>query len=54
MTPRNDPMGIEGRTLKNLEFIKGMFDQSPAANRVHVVTQVVNSLLNQSQGEMHR
>ena len=45
MKPRNEPMGIEGRTLKNLEFIKGVFDQSPADGRVHVVTQVVNSLL---------
>ena len=45
MKPRNDPMGIEGRTLKNLEFIKAEFDQSPADGRVHVVTQVVNSLL---------
>ena len=45
MNPRNDPMGIEGRTLKNLEYIKDVVDQSPGAGRVHVVAQVVNSLL---------
>ena len=48
--PRNEPMGIERRTLKNLEFIKEVFDKevfdkSPADARIHVVTQVVNSLL---------
>ena len=44
---RNQPMGIEERTIKNLRAVKDLFDQSPDKTEptVHVVTQVVNSLL---------
>lgn len=44
---RNKPMGIEERTMINLEFVREVFDSSPvkAEAPVHIVTQIVNSLL---------
>ena len=44
---RNQAMGIEKRTLINLEFVKGTFDDAPDKDQapVHMVTQIVNSLL---------
>lgn len=42
---RNAPMGIEKRTTINLEFIKEVYDDPHRKQRVHLVTQTVNSLL---------
>ena len=44
---RNEPLGIETRTMTNLDFIKDVFDSSPNKETapVHIVTQIVNSLL---------
>ena len=44
---RNKPMGIEERTMINLEFVREAFDSSPVKAKapVHIVTQIVNSLL---------
>ena len=40
-------MGIERRTMTNLDFVKEVFDRSPDKETapVHIVTQIVNSLL---------
>lgn len=47
LEPRNKAMGIEKRTMINLEFVREAFDNSPdkANAPVHIVTQIVNSLL---------
>ncbi len=47
LEPRNQAMGIERRTMINLDFVKEVFDNSPnkADAPVHMVTQIVNSLL---------
>ena len=44
---RNEPLGIERRTMTNLDFVKDVFDRSPDRETapVHIVTQIVNSLL---------
>ena len=44
---RNNPMGIEKRTMVNLEFANKVFDDSPdkAKAPVYIVTQTVSSLL---------
>lgn len=42
---RNEAIEIARRTRKNLEFIKAEFDCLGRDSGVHVVTQLVNSLL---------
>ena len=44
---RSEAMGIEKRTLINLKFVKETFDDAPDKDKapVHIVTQIVNSLL---------
>ena len=44
---RNNPGGIEQRTMTNLEFVNDVFESSPDKETVpvHIVTQIVNSLL---------
>ena len=42
---RNDAIEIARRTEKNLHFIKSEFDRGGEDSSVHVVTQLVNSLL---------
>ena len=42
---RNAPMGIEERTMRNLAFIDGAHRDPDTRGRVHIVTQIMNSLL---------
>ncbi len=42
---RNDPLGFAKRTLKNLEFIANARSGPVRNTDVHVVTQIVNSML---------
>lgn len=42
---RNDPLGFAKRTLKNLKFIEKARDDGTPNPDVHVVTQIVNSML---------
>ena len=43
--PRNEPMGIETRTMTNLAFIEKVHNNPQTKDQVHMVTQIVNSLL---------
>ena len=42
---RNNPLGFAKRTLKNLEFIDNAYRNHNSNPHVHVVTQIVNSML---------
>ena len=42
---RNEPMGIEERTVRNLAFIDEAHKNPHTRDQVHVVTQIMNSLL---------
>ena len=42
---RNEATEITRRTQRNLEFIKSEFDRMGEYSQVHLVTQLVNSLL---------
>ena len=42
---RNKPMGMEKRTLRNLDFIDEAHRKPSTRDRVHIVTQTMNSLL---------
>ena len=42
---RNDAIEIARRTERNLEFVKAEFERAGEDPQVHVVTQLVNSLL---------
>ena len=42
---RNEPMGIEQRTMRNLAFIDEAHSDPHTRDQVHVVTQIMNSLL---------
>lgn len=42
---RNDPLGFAKRTWKNLEFIENAYSNHNSNPDVHVVTQIVNSML---------
>ena len=42
---RNEAIEIARRTQRNLEYIKAEFDRMGEDSKVHVVTQLVNSLL---------
>lgn len=42
---RNDPLGFAKRTLKNLQFIENACSDHNSNPDVHVVTQIVNSML---------
>lgn len=42
---RNAPMGIEERTMRNLAFIDEARRDPHVRGRVHIVTQIMNSLL---------
>ena len=42
---RNDAIEIARRTERNLEYIKAEFDRAGENSQVHVITQLVNSLL---------
>ncbi len=42
---RNEAIEIARRTRKNLEYIKAEFDRLGKDSKVHLVTQLVNSLL---------
>ena len=43
--PRNEPMGIERRTMRNLAYIDKAHKDPHTRDQVHVVTQIMNSLL---------
>ena len=43
--PRNKPMGIETRTMTNLVFIEKAHKNPQTKDQVHMVTQILNSLL---------
>ena len=42
---RNEPMGIEIRTMTNLAFVEKAHRNLQTKDQVHMVTQIVNSLL---------
>jgi HEPN pEK499 p136 len=42
---RNDPLGFAKRTLKNLEYVESTTDPDSTEPKVHLVTQIVNSML---------
>ena len=42
---RNDPLGFAKRTLKNLDYVDSATDPESSVPKVHLVTQIVNSML---------